>query len=45
MSNVDSNAGKKGYCFLYLILFLFLVIGVILMVYWRNFNLTFPTLN
>lgn len=43
MDNIQNTRGK-GYCMLYLFMFLFFLIGLILMLYNRNTVLDFPKL-
>ncbi len=41
MADQIDNSGKKGYCFMYVILFFLAVIITWAYVYWSNFKLTF----
>jgi len=41
MSDQIQDAGKKGKCLMWFILYFLFFMAVILYVYWYNFNLTF----
>jgi hypothetical protein len=41
MENISNSRGK-GYCILYILIFLFLMTALVLMLYNRNFVLDFP---
>jgi hypothetical protein len=41
MDNIQNSRGK-GYCILYLFMGLFFFIGILLLLYYRNFALDFP---
>ncbi len=42
MENIP-NARGKGYCLLYLLMGIFFFVALVLMLYYRNFIMEFPT--